>query len=129
MSRRTTAQQPLDERLGELLAVERRLDALVEQAKADAQRWLDDARRDGERARQLAQQREQEQARREEAEDVAAFEQALAQLEAQHAQTMAWLAAVPEALVERLARVAVASAVRGEAQPAGAAEDDGGGDR
>jgi len=110
MARHATTAPRLDERLGELLGVERRLEAQVRQAKAEAAQRVADARADGERARAEARRHEAERAKAEAEEDRAAHAAALERLEAEHRAVMAWLAGVPDALVERLARRALARA-------------------
>jgi vacuolar-type H+-ATPase subunit H len=111
------ADEPLDERLGQLLDVERRLQQQVEAARLDADRRVADARARSERRRAAAHEAvsraDEEQARL----DLEAHRQALAAIDAAHRVALDAITAVSDADIDRLARRALDGVLRPEGGP------------
>jgi len=106
-----------DARLENLLDVERRLEARVRDAeKAATERVAaarEEARRDGDDTRAAL----ADAAARDERDDLAAHATAIEQMDREADAYVARLAATPETVVERLARVAYARLIGGGASP------------
>ena len=110
---RMPADEPVDERLRQLLAVEQRLEERVRSAEADAARRIADARTHAERvqadARQQRTRDEEEQARA----DDAAHALALASIQHEHEAVLREIADVADARIDELARRALDRAIGG----------------
>jgi hypothetical protein len=108
---RLPLEEPPDERLRHLLAVEARLDHLVTAAREEADRRMAAEREAGrqrrEAARAAVEREDADRARTEHAAHVGA----LAAVERAHRDVLAAIAGVPDALVDQLARRAVARAI------------------
>jgi vacuolar-type H+-ATPase subunit H len=101
------ADEPLDERLGQLLDVEQRLQRQVEAARLEADRRVGDARAECERRKAAAHEglsrADEEQARL----DLDAHGQALSAIDALHRATLSNINSVSDADIDALARRAV----------------------
>ena len=101
------ADEPLDERLGQLLAVEQRLQRQVEAARIEADRLVANARAESERRKAAAHETlyraDEEQA----CLDLDAHAQALAAIETAHRATLASITSVSDADIDALARRAI----------------------
>lgn len=109
---------PDDERLRQLLAVERRLEELVRAARDEAARRIADARAAGEQrltaAREAAERADADRARTERA----GHDAALMAIRAAHEAALAGIAGVPDDRLNELARWAVAQAIGAAGEPA-----------
>jgi vacuolar-type H+-ATPase subunit H len=105
------ADEPLDERLGQLLEVEQRLQRQVDAARLEADRRVAEARAESERRKATTHEAlaraDEEQAGL----DRDAHTQALAAIDAAHRATVTSITSVPDADIDALARRAVARAV------------------
>jgi len=101
------ADEPLDERLGQLLDVEQRLQRQVEAARLEAERRVADARAAADRRQAEAQdalsRADDEQARQDHEEHA----RALAAIETAHRAALSSITAVPDEHIDALARLAV----------------------
>lgn len=101
---RRAAENPVDERLRELLAVEQRLQEAVAGAESAAARRISAARAGVSRARDEAARQDALSDEAERARDDEAHHAVLAGIEAAHQRAMAMLSNVDEPTVDRLAR-------------------------
>lgn len=104
---------PLDERLARLLEVERRIEARLREAEEGARRRVDEARAASGRAAEQAQSEIDAAARDEEQADLERHAAELLRVETESAARVRALSALPEAVVEGLARDVVAAVVAG----------------
>lgn len=108
---RKAAEEPVDERLRQLLAVEHRLQARVRDAESDAARRLDEARREGERMLAAARLQQERAGADEALADRAAHEQKLAAIHDQHQAVLRAITSVSDQTIDELARRALDRAV------------------
>ena len=108
---RALRDEPIEERLRELLAVEARLQATVRQAESTAAGRVEAARRDQARICQAIEDEAARHAAQEEAADAAAHAEVLAALRADHQRALHAVAGVTDARVTELARLALTRAI------------------
>ena len=110
--------EPDDERLRQLLAVETRLQDLVRAAREDAARRIAAARAAGEHrltaSREAAERADAEGARAERA----AHAEALSAIDAAHQTALAAITSLPDRRLDELARWALVQAIAGTGEPA-----------
>jgi len=106
--------QRIDERLGMLLDVERRLEKRVRDAEAEAAERVRLAKLDGEKLRADAEAREAQAGAELERQERAAHAEALAALEREHRAALERIARVTDAEVDALARRALTLALGGK---------------
>lgn len=110
--------EPHDERLRQLLAVEQRLQDLVRAAKEDATRQIAAAHAACEHrltaAREAAERANAEQARA----DRVVHEEALSAIDAAHQAALAAITGLSDSRVDELARWAIVQAIAGTGEPA-----------
>ena len=101
------ADEPLDDRLQQLLAVEQRLQQIVSTARQEAERRLTEARAASQARRDTAAAARAEAEAEQDRHDDEAHRQALAAIDTAHRNALQALSAIPESTIETLARRAV----------------------
>lgn len=108
---RKAAEEPVDERLRQLLAVERRLQERVRHAETAAAGRLAEARREGERVLAAAQSQQARAVDAEALADRAAHERSLAAIHDQHETILRAITGVSGETIDELARRALDRAI------------------
>jgi hypothetical protein len=111
---RKAEEEPVDERLRQLLAVERRLQVRVRNAETDAAHRLEDARREGERVVAAARLPQAPAGEAEAVADRAAHEQCLVAIHDQHEMVLRAITGVSDERIDELARRALDRAIGGD---------------
>lgn len=110
---RIPADEPVDERLRQLLAVERRLQERVRHAETAAARRLAEARSEGERLQATARLQQAQADADQTLADRAAHERSLAAIQDQHETALRAITGVSDERIDELARRALDRAIGG----------------
>ncbi|MCC7380292.1 MAG: hypothetical protein IT384_00570 [Deltaproteobacteria bacterium] len=108
---RKTSEQPIDQRLERLLEIEHRLEETIRVAEAEAAARVASARADVDAARQREATALEVATLEQERADLETHAAALERIAADSAAAQKTLTAIPDAVIERLAREAIARAI------------------